>query len=157
MEPVRWSRYLIILVLLALNLYGCQSAAKPQTKTEMPALVFADQYALYIARHQYKQALAVSTSENAKLINSEIKPFLQQLAIQNGKQRLSFKEVQFLSSYLIQGDEGHLLVIEALVPASPLKTGERVILHYEVREKKPSYEVVTSHLRLDNGDDELIK
>lgn len=148
MKPATLSQYFIILTLLA-TLTGCQSAAKPKVKQEMPALAFADRYALWIARYQYDQALAVSTPENTKLIKTEIQPFLQRLAKINGKQRVSFKEVHFLSAYLVAGDEGHLLVLEALMPSPLLKYGERVMLNYEVRKKGNGFEVVSSHIRLD--------
>lgn len=148
MKPLNVGRY-FILIMLILSLVGCQSAAKPKAKQEMPALVFADRYALFIARYQYEQALAVSTPENAKLIKAEIRPFMQRLATLNGKKRLSFKEVHFLSAYLVDGDEGHLLVLEALIPSPVLKYGERVMLNYEVRKRGDGFEVVSSHVRLD--------
>ncbi|MGE5380012.1 MAG: hypothetical protein ACM3NT_02980 [Methylocystaceae bacterium] len=151
MHPARIIRCLTLVLLMLTPLIGCQSAAKPKAKAEMPALVFADKYALFIARYQFDQALAVSTPQNARLINNEIKPFLQKLSKQNGTKRLSFKEVQFLSAYLVDGNEGHLIVMEALIPSPLLKNGERVMLNYEVRRKGSGFEVVTSHIRLYNG------
>lgn len=143
-----------LLLLLAWGLFGCgSSTAKPQTKTELPSLVFADRYALLIARHQYEKAAAVSTPENIKMINIEVKPFLNELAVQNHCTNLSFKEVQFLSAQLVKGDEGHLLVMEALVPSPLLANGERILLSFEVRKKDSSFEVSSSHVRIYSGEE----
>lgn len=154
MAKTAWFVGRALILLAVLMILGCQGAAKPQQKEGMTALLFADRYALHIAQQQYQQILKVSTPENSDLINNEIKPFLKQLAAENNRPRLVFKEVQFLSANMIGGDKRHLLVMEALVPAVPIKQGERIILSFEVRPRGDEFEVVSSHLRLDDGDKE---
>lgn len=154
-EDMSWLKYCILVLLISIGLTGCQSAAKPPTKDlatkqGMPALNFADRYAGYIAGYQYDKASAVSSEQNRKLIESEIKPFMQNLAAANRKNQILFKDVQFLSAYLIGGDERHLLVLEALVPLTSLVNGERVMLHYEIQPQGQGFEVVSSHIRLDS-------
>lgn len=150
--PARWRWVIAGVAIFAVGfmmgsnlLLGRNPLAKPfflaPEENQLPVLEAADDYAEAISRYDFQTAKAMGTEENARMLDTEVKPALDKFAELAGVERPSFTS-RFEKALLVNQDLDHVYVIESLNLHNPVAGKRGIYVKFEIRKVGGTYRVL---------------
>lgn len=131
--------------------------APPQKKIKLPERIFdqepqpeillvADEYSLALVKRDYNKAKRMGTPANSKMIEANIRPYIEKLYQSNGNRDL-FKSVVFERALLVDENLDDLVVLESLNFIHPIGNSTGAYLSFRIRKNGENYQVVSTRIK----------